>query len=145
MAKFGKWIGAGIGFVMGGPLGALFGLFLGSAFDSATIVSDTSAPSQSGRGDFMFSLTVLATAIMKADGCMTRSELTYVKNFLLQNFGEEATREGLSMINKLRSQDIPVMQVCTQIRYNMNPTLRTHLLYFLFGIAQADVNISTQE
>lgn len=147
MAKFGKWIGAGLGFVMGGPLGALFGLFIGSALDSATVVTNTSYPgtSESGRGDFMFSLTVLATAIMKADGRMTRSELTYVKNFLFQNFGEEATREGLAMINKLRSQNIPVMQVCTQIRYNMNPSLRTQLLYFLFGIAQADGRVCQQE
>jgi len=147
MAKFGKWIGAGLGFVMGGPLGALLGLFLGSAFDSSTIVAGTGNPaaSRSGRGDFMFSLTVLATAIMKADGRMTRSELTYVKDFLLRNFGEEATREGLTMINKLRSQEIPVMQVCTQIRYNMNPTLRTQLLYFLFGIAQADGQVCEQE
>lgn len=30
MAKYGKWIGAGLGFVLGGPLGALFGLFMGS-------------------------------------------------------------------------------------------------------------------
>lgn len=147
MAKYGKWIGAGLGFVMGGPLGALLGLFLGSAFDSATLVTDTGNPSASGsgRGDFMFSLTVLATAIMKADGRMTRSELAYVKNFLLRNFGEEATREGLGMINKLRSQEIPVMQVCSQIRYNMNPTLRVQLLYFLFGIAQADGRVCEQE
>lgn len=147
MAKFGKWIGAGLGFVMGGPLGALFGLFLGSAFDSATVITDTGNPSasRSGRGDFMFSLTVLATAVMKADGSMTRSELAYVKDFLLRNFGEEATREGLAMINKLRSQEIPVMQVCTQIRYNMNPALRSQLLYFLFGIAQADGRVCEQE
>lgn len=146
MAKFGKWIGAGIGFVMGGPLGALFGLFIGSAFDSATIITENpSTPPNSGRGDFMFSLTVLATAIMQADGRMTRSELAYVKNFLLQNFGEDATREGLAMINKLRTQEIPVMQVCSQIRYNMSPTLHSQLLYFLFGIAQADGHICQQE
>lgn len=148
MAKFGKWIGAGLGFALGGPLGALLGLFLGSVFDSSTIVTNSQgqpSSSQSGRGDFMFSLTVLATAIMKADGQMTRSELDYVKNFLRNNFGEEATREGLAMINKLRHQEIPLMQVCTQIRYNMNPALRTQLLYFLFGIAQADGQICAQE
>ena len=27
MAKYGKWIGAGLGLALGGPLGALFGLF----------------------------------------------------------------------------------------------------------------------
>ena len=55
MAKYGKWIGAGLGFVMGGPIGALFGYFIGSTFDTATMV--TSAPGNdpgtrpTGRGD----------------------------------------------------------------------------------------------
>ena len=72
MAKYGKWIGAGLGFVMGGPLGALLGLFIGSTFDNitnaATPTGDNPASPNNGRGDFMFSLLVLATAMMKADG-----------------------------------------------------------------------------
>ena len=73
MAKYGKWIGAGLGFALGGPLGALLGMFIGSALDNVQIIN----PAQSdynpykhenpsiygGRGDFMFSLTVLATAV----------------------------------------------------------------------------------
>ena len=35
MAKYGKWIGAGLGFVMGGPIGALFGSFIGSTFGNS--------------------------------------------------------------------------------------------------------------
>ena len=63
MAKYGKWIGAGLGFVMGGPIGALFGYFIGSTFDTATMVA--SAPGNdpgtrpTGRGDFLLSLVVL--------------------------------------------------------------------------------------
>lgn len=148
MAKFAKWIGAGLGFALGGPLGALFGLFIGSAFDSAEI-NVSSSPfdpaSSSGRGDFMFSLTVLATAVMKADGRMTRSELDYVKNFLRNNFGDEATREALSMISKLRNEEIPLPEVCNQIRFHMNSALRTQLLYFLFGIAKADGHVCEAE
>lgn len=149
MAKFGKWIGAGLGFVLGGPLGALFGLFMGSAFDN---VADTmnggptaSGPYRSGRGDFMFSLTVLLTAIMKADGKMTRSELDYVKNFLRTNFGEQAAQEALLMIKELRTRDIPLAEVCNQIRFNMDLSSRIQLLYYLFGVAQADGNVCAQE
>lgn len=73
MAKYGKWIGAGLGLALGGPLGALFGLFIGSMFDNIQTIADPSdggpiPPGQTGRGDFTFSLTVLATAVMKADG-----------------------------------------------------------------------------
>ena len=103
MAKYGKWIGAGLGFVLGGPLGALFGLFMGSILDNVNVTVQSTGgqnPYHTGRGDFMFSLTVLATAMMKADGKITRNELNYVKSFLKNNFGEEATLEALGMIKK---------------------------------------------
>lgn len=148
MAKYGKWIGAGLGFVLGGgPLGALFGLFVGSMFDNmqVTVGGIPGAKGQSGRGDFMFSLTVLATAIMKADGVITRNELDYVKEFLKKNFGEEAALEALQMIKELSQKDIPVADVCQQIRFNMDQPAKTQLLYFLFGVARADGQVCEKE
>ena len=72
-------------FVMGGPIGALFGYFIGSTFDTATVVTsgpgNDPGPRPTGRGDFLLSLVVLATALMKADGKVTRNELEYVKKF----------------------------------------------------------------
>lgn len=151
MAKYGKWIGAGLGFALGGPLGALLGLFIGSALDNVQIQTTgnsnpySGSSSYGGRGDFMFSLTVLATAVMKADNRIMRSELDYVKGFLKQNFGVEATREAMSMIKELCNREIPLNEVCSQIRFNMDGPLRTQLLYFLFGIAKADGNVSDSE
>lgn len=147
MAKYGKWIGAGLGFALGGPLGALLGLFIGSTLENIQINPNTPYPPNpnSARGDFMFSLTVLATAIMKADNRIMRSELEFVKTFLKQNFGVEATKEAMGMIKKLTEQTIPLAEVCHQIRYNMDTPSRTQLLYFLFGIAKADGNVSASE
>lgn len=150
MAKYGKWIGAGLGFAMGGPLGALLGIFIGSIFDNTQRINiDPTQGSNprpgSGRGDFMFSLLVLATAMMKADGRIMRSELDFVKEFFKRNFGIEATREAMAMIKELSGKEIPVMEVCQQIRYNMDPAARTQLLYFLFGIAKADGTVSEDE
>jgi len=39
MAKYGKLIGAGLGLALGGPLGALFGLFIGSMFDNIQTIA----------------------------------------------------------------------------------------------------------
>lgn len=87
MVKIGKWIGGGLGFTLGGPLGALAGFVLGSVFDEADNL--LSKPEQiSGKkvqitqGDYMFSLLVLVTAVLKADGKILCSELDYVKEFL---------------------------------------------------------------
>lgn len=148
MAKYGKWIGAGLGFVMGGPLGALLGLFVGSLFDNTEGLIPGAVPgntSGTGHGDFMFSLTVLATAVMQADGRMTKNELSYVKGFLRQNFGDEATLQALSMIKELSKREIPVEAVCRQIRDHMDAALRSQLLYFLFGIAKADGQVCEKE
>lgn len=150
MAKYGKWIGAGLGFAMGGPLGALLGIFIGSIFDNTQKITidptqNNSGRPSSGRGDFMFSLIVLATAMMKADGRIMRSELDYVKEFFKRNFGLEATREAMTMVKELSEKEIPIMEVCQQIRYNMDPAARTQLLYFLFGIAKADGSVSNDE
>ena len=34
MAKFGKWVGLGLGWALGGPIGGILGLAVGSIFDS---------------------------------------------------------------------------------------------------------------
>ena len=36
MGSFSKWLGAGIGFVSGGPIGAIIGFALGSVLDAST-------------------------------------------------------------------------------------------------------------
>lgn len=149
MAKYGKWIGAGLGFVLGGPLGALFGLFIGSVFDNnetfETFEPGRGQPYETGHGDFMFCLIVLSTAIMKADGKITRNELDYVKKFLKNNFGETATLEALSMMKELSKKEIPITEVCQQIRYYMDFSSRSQLLYFLFGVARADGTVCEKE
>ena len=121
MAKLGKWIVGGLGFTLGGPLGALAGFFLGSFFDEAEIISSqpvntTGRKAQITQGDYMFSLLVLVTAVLKADGKILRSELDYVKEFLVRNFGPEGAKQALVILKDLTQQNIPVTDVCNQIR-----------------------------
>ncbi len=145
--KYGKWIGAGLGFALGGPLGALLGLLIGSTIENIQIQSNSinSSSNNATRSDFLFSLTVLATAVMKADEKIMRSELEYVKAFFKQHFGLEATQEAMLIIKKLCEQPIPLIEVCEQIHCNMDLPARTQLLYFLFELAKADGNVSPSE
>jgi len=143
MAKIGKWIGGGLGFTLGGPLGALAGFFLGSVFDEAENILQkpedlTSKKVQITQGDYMFSLLVLVTAVLKADGKILRSELDYVKEFLKRNFGPEGAKQALIILKDLTRQNIPVTDVCIQIRKFVDHSSRLQLVHFLFGIANAD-------
>jgi|SRR5665647_507434 len=143
MVKIGKWIGGGLGFTLGGPLGALAGFVLGSVFDEAdNLLSKpemvTGKKVQITQGDYMFSLLVLVSAVLKADGKILRSELDYVKEFLKRNFGTEGAKQALTILKDLTHQNIPVNDVCIQIRKYVDHSSRLQLVHFLFGIANAD-------
>ena len=143
MAKIGKWIGGGLGFTLGGPLGALAGFFLGSVFDEAENILQkpedlTAKKVKITQGDYMFSLLVLVTAVLKADGKILRSELDYVKEFLKRNFGTEGAKQALIILKDLTHQNIPVTDVCIQIRKFVDHSSRLQLVHFLFGIANGN-------
>lgn len=149
MAKFGKWIGAGLGAFAGGPIGAIIGFTIGSMIDGGQeAVKRGTRGGYSRRtttGGYIMSLLVLVSAVMKADGKVLKSELDYVKKFLVHNFGEDSAQEGIKMLRDLLKQTIPVNDVCLQIKQNMNYSARLQLVHFLFGIAQADGHVEQGE
>lgn len=149
MGKFGKWIGGGLGWAVGGPIGAIFGFVLGSIFDGSTEDSEgrprIGYSGQTTTGGYVMSLLVLIAAVMKVDGKVLKSELDYVKKFMVDNFGESSAHESIMMLRDLLHQNIPVNEVCRQIQQNMNYSARLQLVHFLFGIALADNHISSTE
>ncbi|MBR4584587.1 MAG: TerB family tellurite resistance protein [Bacteroidales bacterium] len=146
-----KWILGGLTWVLTGPIGGLIGFFIGSAIDGLSGSSDNEQVKPSNRtrrtekGDFMVVLLTLSAAVMKADNIVKKSELEYVKAFLVQNFGKEKTLKALQLLKPMLNAEIPLDDVCRQIRYNMNNSLKLQLLHYLFGIANADNEIVKEE
>lgn len=153
MAKITKYLFAGLGWAIGGPIGALLGYLLGTSLSSnAKQPSANTAPKHSGRyrdtgtqQDINVALMVLIAAVMKADGVVKRSELDHVKRFLLANYGETRGKEMLGHLRQLVSHDIPIDQVCQQIKVNTSYTTRYHMVDFLFSIAAADSDLHIAE
>ncbi|NSW95285.1 MAG: TerB family tellurite resistance protein [Bacteroidales bacterium] len=148
MGNYGKWIGGGLGWVMGGPIGALLGFLVGSIVDSTSVVtthSDNRTPGKTSSGDFGISLLVLVAAVMKADKRVLKSELNYVKQFFVRQFGEVSAGQALILLRDLLKQEIPVKDVCVQISKNMDYSSRLQLLHFLFGISMADEQVHLSE
>lgn len=161
----GKWIGGFLGFMTGGPLGALAGFALGALFDKGLdSVNEDSGNQQAyahsnrsyegQRNSFMFSLLVLTSYIIKADGRVMHSEMELVRRFLSQNFGEQAKQQGEEILLKLFEQQkrlgmaeyrTVIQDSCHQIRANMAYEQRLQLLNFLVMIAQADAVVSPEE
>lgn len=164
----GKWIGGFLGFITGGPLGALAGFALGSLFDHGLDevnrngdngynnreYDDGYTGRQGQRNSFMFSLLVLSSYIISADGKIMHSEMELVRRFLRQNFGEEAAQQGNDILLKLFEQQkrigmaeyrTVIQDSCHQIRSNMLYEQRLQLLNFLVMIAQADGVVAPEE
>ena len=106
------------------------------------------------RNSFMFSLLVLSSYIINADGKIMHSEMEMVRRFLRQNFGEAAKQQGEEILLKLFEQQKQmgmqqyrsvIQDSCHQIRANMMYEQRLQLLNFLVMIAQADGVVNSQE
>lgn len=131
---------------MGGPIGALIGFALGAVLDdSGAVVKQTNTRYQSQRGDFSASLLILVAAVLKADGTVLKSELEFIKKFFVKHFGVENTREQMLLLKDLLQKDIPLDQVCAQIRANMEYAGRLELIHFLFGLSQSDGQVHPGE
>lgn len=173
----GKWIGSALGWILSGGnvLGAIAGYCIGSLLSDATSTaerdngfngngntfrndySDTQfnqRPFEEDRNSFLFSMLVLSSYIIKADGKIMHSEMNCVRNFLHNNFGEQAVRQGEDILLKLfemqKQQGATtfketIRKSCVEISFHMNIGQRLQLLDYLIIIAKVDGTVSPEE
>lgn len=163
-----KWIGGALGFMLAPPLGIFLGYFLGSIIDGIIDGSESSSYqsedyAQSGdtgsrydtgrRNSFLFSLLVLASYVIRADGKVMHSEMEYVRRFLRVNFGESSVEQGNQIILRLLEEQKKspylfqqrIRQVCQQIAGALNYSERLQLLNFLVDLAKSDGTVPQSE
>ena len=109
---------------------------------------------QGQRNSFLFSLLVLSSYIIKADGKAMHSEMELVRQMLRQNFGNDAVSQGNEILNKLFDEQKregwqqfkqTVRQCCGQINQQMDYSQRLQLLNYLVMVAQADGSVPQSE
>jgi DnaJ like chaperone protein len=147
---FSKWIGGALGWSFGGPIGAIIGVALGSVVDAMSkegqITNErTYSRGQTQSGDFEVSLLILASVVIKADGKQDQRELDFVRQQFVGMYGKERANHTFKLFKNISKQEIPLHQVCLQIRQMMNHASRLQLIHFLFGIAKADGLVSEKE
>jgi len=152
MANFSKWLGAGLGWTFGGPIGAILGFVFGSFMDEFSGVdildqgSQNQRPSVTRSGDFEVSLLVLAAVVIKADGKSDKRELDFVRRTFIGMYGETRAKHAFKLFKGIiKNNNISTRQVCMQIREHMPHASRLQLLHFLFGVAKADGHVSEVE
>lgn len=161
-----KWIGGIIGFMAGGPLGALAGYALGYLFDIDPTESSKGSYEDATRekttydgqrNSFLFSMLVMASYIIRADGRIMHSEMEFVRNFLRRTFGEAAAGEGqqilLNLFEQRKQMDErnpmafknTIRDCGKQIATNLTYEQRLQLLVFLVEIAKSDGHVCNEE
>ena len=100
----------------------------------------------SSKYDIPTMLMALSAAVMKADGKVLKAELDYVKQFFSQQFGAQFSSRHLQVLKQfLDSNNIPLQEICNDIRNRMPAEVRVQLVHYLFGIAKADGNVAESE
>lgn len=151
--SLGKWILGGLGFVVGGPIGALVGIMIASAFEVTTSADmDNSKSRHKGggykratQGDIRVSIIVLIACVIKSDGQVLKSEINYVKPFFLRTFGEQGAKQALHLLKELLEKDIDHIAIAQQIGQCVNYSTRLELLNLLLSVANSDGSFAEQE
>ncbi len=141
-----KILWGGLGWAMGGPIGAILGYAFASLSDpkrgttySRTTISRTSAD------DFMASLLILLASVMKADEKLLHSELDYIKRFLGKQFNKDDANKYILLYKEILKQTYSLPQVCLQIQRSMDHPSRLEIIHLLFGLSSADGVIHPKE
>lgn len=144
-------LGIGLGLMFWGPIGAIVAFVIAQLIENSGSSGSTekhrmrqNLGSNGSQRDFNISLLILSAAVMKADNTMLRSELDYIKRFYVRNFGTQRAEEYIKMLREILTKDYNLDKVTAQIRY-MDYASRLQLLYYLFGIAEADASINDEE
>ncbi|MEX0275502.1 MAG: TerB family tellurite resistance protein, partial [Flavobacteriaceae bacterium] len=147
-----KWFAALLGYVLFRFPGAILGFFLGSFVDTLgkgagarTVLGDFARPTVSP-ADFELNLISLCSIVIKADGNVSQQELDYVRQYFVSTYGKEKANAIFRTFNDInKSREISAQRVCVYLAQRTRYEVRLQLLHFLFGIAQADGQISIPE
>lgn len=158
-----KIIGALIGYFALGRnfFGGIIGFVIGSVIDNyASISAQIKAKggtdedvfeyyrrrTSNTNTDFTTMLVALSAAVMRADGKILKVELEYIKTFFSQQFGPQFTTAHLQTLKHfLDGGQIPLEQICQDIRLRTQVEVRIQLIHYLFGLAKADGHVAEVE
>ena len=148
-----KWFAAIAGYMFFRFPGAILGFVLGSFLDNMggsgrsqqTIFRDVVRGNVSP-ADFELNLLSLCSIVIKADGQVSQRELDYVRQYFLSTYGKEKANAIFRTFNDvIKKREVSAQRICNYLNQRTRYEVRLQLLHFLFGIAQADGQVSKAE
>lgn len=149
MSWWGKIVGGGFGFMLGGPLGALMGMAAGHQFDKGLHAVDLE-PGNTERVQLAFFTATFSIMgyLAKVDGTVSRSEIQMAENIMAQmNLNASQRKTAVELFNQGKQDDFPLADVLHQFKIECHR--RTNLLQMfleiLIATAYADNHLDKAE
>ena len=84
--------------------------------------------------------------MIKADGHVSQTELDYARQYFVRAYGKERANATFRTFNDvIKNREISASRICTYLNARTRYEVRLQILHFLFGIAQADGQVSQPE
>jgi len=149
MSWWGKIVGGGFGFMLGGPLGALMGMAAGHQFDKGLNAIDLE-PGNTERVQMAFFTAVFSVMgyLAKADGTVSRSEIKMAENIMDQmSLNASQRKAAIELFNQGKQANFPLDEILRQFKTECHR--RTNLLQMfleiLIATAYADNHLDNAE
>jgi len=143
-----KWVAAVIGYSFLRFPGAILGFMVGGFFEflsKDSIQIRTSSYTIKPEA-FQLNLLALSALIIKADGKIEQKELNFVRNFFIGQYGKERADSIFKTFNTQIKKETQHLDQLTLVFVRQTAyETRLQILHFLFGIANADGNVSDVE
>ena len=143
-----KWVAAVIGYSFLRFPGAILGFMVGGFFEflSKNSVQIRTSSYAINPETFQLNLLALSALIIKADGKIEQKELDFVRSFFISQYGKERADSIFRTFNTQIKKETQHLDKLTRVFVQQTAyETRLQILHFLFGIANADGNISDIE
>lgn len=141
------WMGAGLGFLRGGPLGAVIGgtieHFLSKKLQKKLQESLPGIPRQ---GEFITSLVVILSRVAVESGALTKKQIGVIHNFFKKNLGYgPADMESLDrLIKEVESKKPDVEKFVKEYKKSCQNNYNLLLLALCYQIALIDSDLTEE-
>ncbi len=142
-----RLIGAILGYIAYNFTGAIVGFIIGAIIDGLKNVKVTRTGFFTDQDNFINMLLILTSAVVKSDNSrnMLKSELNFVRDYLLKSFGPERATNALYQLREYLEQDFDIPIICHQFSNKATIHEKLLLLQFLFGLSSSDGEFSNDE
>lgn len=140
-----------IGFIFGGPLGAVIGFVLGKIVFSNDNEKDKDDNSfneedNAGENNFKYCILVLLGEVMKADGKLMSCELDRVKATIRRYYkNEDEQKAALKQFQTILDHKHNIEAICSSINKRLNYIAKSELIMELLAVAYADDHLDSTE